>query len=105
MKINLLATIALLLIASVWAKAADESPSDQPPTSAPAEDIDPHPWNPDVLHANEWPYKKPLTIPSEFYGPPGEFWLRGEYYLWNLKGDHLPPLVSNGTLGQPGVAP
>jgi hypothetical protein len=113
----LAATMALLLLRPLCAWTVGEVPSDEPavplnPTSAAearegshGEDIDTHPWNPDVLHANEWPYKKPLIIATDYYGPPGEFWLRGEYYLWNLKGDRLPPLVSNGTLGQPGVVP
>jgi hypothetical protein len=81
-----------------------------PPAAGPAEEIDTHPWNPSVEHANDWPYSQPMHIDTDYCGPPGEFWLRGEYLLWWLKGDRLPPLVttgppaSGGVLGQPGVS-
>jgi hypothetical protein len=55
------------------------------------------PWNPDVLHANVWPYLKPVHIESGYFGPPGEFWLRGDYLLWSMKGERLPPLMTSGT--------
>ncbi len=81
------------MLAPGGSRAGDDGPG------PPAEAIDSHPWNPDVLHANIWPYDEPLKIPTEYYGPPGEFWLRGEYFVWGLKGDRLPPLVSSGPAG------
>lgn len=89
------------------ASAAPVTPSSGPSLEA---NIDELPWNPDVLHANVWPYQKPLKIDSGYFGPPGEFWLRGDYLLWTMKSARLPPLVSagppgsNGVLGGQGVA-
>jgi hypothetical protein len=65
--------------------------------------MDTHPWNPDLHHANEWPYDEPLHIDAEYYGPPGDFWLRGEYLLWDLKGDRLPALVTTGPAASGGI--
>jgi len=66
-----------------------------------------HPWSPDVLHSDVWPYDKPLQVPTDFCGPPGSFWLTAEFLVWNIKGEHLPPLVTAGPTGSgavPGTA-
>lgn len=118
MRSILLGTLAILIMNPDWSRAVDDTPP-APTTSAPAPVSDPapavrdgadsHPWNPDIHHANVWPYDKPIPIDSDYVGPPGEFWLRAEYYLWNLKGERLPPLAtagptgSGGLPGQPGV--
>jgi Putative beta barrel porin-7 (BBP7) len=88
-------------------------PSSAPASPTPISEGDPEdwPWNPDVHHANVWPYDKAVQIDSGYFGPPGEFWLRGDYLFWAFKGERLPPLASagptgsSGVLGAPGVAP
>lgn len=119
MRSILLGTVAILIASANGSWAADElvpeqtsrAPANSPePPSVPADAIDTHPWNPDIHHANMWPYDKPVVVASEYFGPPGDFWLRAEYFLWNLKSERLPPLVttgptgSGGVLGQAGVA-
>ncbi|OAI44928.1 hypothetical protein AYO44_13425 [Planctomycetaceae bacterium SCGC AG-212-F19] len=111
----ILSTILLVGVTAGLGKAGEDGNPESPANPAlahavtPPETNDAHPWNPEVAHGNEWPYKKPVHIDAEFYGPPGEFWLGAEYLLWRLKGASLPPLVttgpagSNGILGQPGV--
>ncbi|MBY0527690.1 MAG: BBP7 family outer membrane beta-barrel protein [Gemmataceae bacterium] len=96
----------ILALCTSWSLADDPKPPSAEPSSStvlpgivPTPDgraIDTAPWNPGVLQANEFPYPKPIQIPTEYYGPPGDFWLRGEYYLWHLKSERLPPLVTSG---------
>lgn len=50
--------------------------------------------------------------PDGSCGPPGRFWIDGEYLLWWFRGDAVPPLLttgpavlpSPGALGQPGTS-
>jgi hypothetical protein len=116
------ATLALGLVLLRWSPGWAADPP--PPTYAPPKDVgvskdagaakdapetaaaplfeeDPQrlPWNPDVPHANLWPYFQPVKIPTDYFGPPGEFWLRGDYLLWAFKSERLPPLVSAGPGG------
>lgn len=81
-----------MLLAS-QSRAADEVPA---VSEAPGDVIDTHPWNPDVRHGNDWPYAQPLVIDSNYYGPPGDFWIRAEYLFWQLEKGDLPPLVTTG---------
>src|SRR5436190_236114 len=37
---------------------------------------------------------KPRCVPC---GPPGRFWVSGEYLLWWFRGDAVPPLVTTGS--------
>jgi hypothetical protein len=86
------------------AKAASNLAGEAPPGA-----VDDVPWSPAVCGSNVWPYDHAVHIATDYCGPPGEFWLRGEYLLWALKADHLPPLVTAGpagsgaVLGNPGV--
>jgi hypothetical protein len=59
-------------------------------------DIDTHPWNPPVGHANVWPYDKPLQVAPPDCAPVGDFWLVPEFLLWGIKGFHVPPLATSG---------
>ena len=36
-------------------------------------------------------------------GPEGRYWFQADYLLWWTKGSRVVPLVSNGTIGEPGV--
>ncbi len=110
----------VLTLLGAQVQAADPPASGQPDAEAAqagrvlppkpwGSDADPgtHPWNPDVLHADVWPYEKPLQVPTDFCGPPGSFWLTAEFLYWGLKGQHLPPLVTTGPTGSgavPGTA-
>jgi hypothetical protein len=91
------------------ATSSSPTSANPPATSVPDENPDTVPWNPDVCHSNAWPYKEPLRIPTDYCGPPGEFWIRTEYSFWSFRGDRLPALVTSGpagsgtVLGQPGV--
>jgi hypothetical protein len=40
-------------------------------------------------------------ICPETCGPPGRLWLRGEYLLWWLQGQRLPPLLTTSPAGTP----
>lgn len=82
-------TVVVLLAAATGGRAEDEAP---PPADAPV--IDTLPWNPDIHHANDWPYDKAVVVPTDYCGPPGDFWLRAEYYLWHLQNDRLPALTA-----------
>lgn len=122
MRIVILILPALVIVAASSSSAANDPAPEPigPPEAAPVThsaaasptvvgNSDTLPWNPDLRHANDWPYSQPLHIDTDYCGPPGEFWLVGECLLWWLKGDRLPPLVttgpvgSTGVLGQPGV--
>lgn len=104
MRTVLLGTVLGLLTAAAAGRAADDpAPPPAGPSPAVGGDIDHEPWNPPVPHANDWPYLKPLPMPTDYYGPPGEFWLRGEFFLWALKGDHPPPLATAGPAGSGAV--
>jgi len=83
--------------------ATPSSTTPETPSATPISEGDPAdwPWNPDVAHANVWPYVKPLHIDTDYFGPPGEFWLRGDYLLWSMKGERLPPLATTGPTGFP----
>lgn len=106
---------AILILSPGWGWAADAPLSEPAPSPAPKESghpasqpasastLDELPWNPDLHHANVWPYEKPAHVDSDYFGPPGEFWLRAEYFLWCLKGERLPPLVTSGPAGSAGV--
>src|SRR5689334_7365026 len=97
-----------VLAAEAGPSSPDSPPSPARPPPGPGP-LGAGPWNPDVRHANAWPYDAPLVIPTEEYGPPGEFWARMEYVLWQVKPSAPPPLAtagpaqSGGVLGQPGV--
>jgi hypothetical protein len=107
----LLSLLVLFATFAVVRAADDEKAPEQPPATpiTPGADEDTAPWNPELKFANQWPYTQAVHIDTEFYGPPGDFWMSAEYLLWWLKGASLPPLVStgpagsNGILGQPGV--
>lgn len=38
-----------------------------------------------------------------FCNPPGRFWMRADYLMWWTNGANLPPLVTNGILGDAGT--
>lgn len=92
----------LLLLMSSADPVTPERPAGPPAEAAPASagpGIDDLPWNPDLHEGNLWPYKKPEVVETDYCGPPGEFWLRGDFLLWALKQQHLPPLVTAGPTG------
>lgn len=120
MRTVFLATVLTLAAGELALWAADPNTSNQTADDESAQagrvlppkpygsDADPntHPWSPDVLHSDVFPYDKPLQVPTDFCGPPGSFWLTGEFLLWGLKGEHLPPLLTSGPTGSgavPGV--
>jgi hypothetical protein len=106
MRTYLLAFATLATVLTGPARSADNAP---PPsvlhsaTASPPQPIDELPWNPDIHQGNVWPYDKPLVIDTDYCGPPGEFWVRGEYLQWWLKGDHVPPLATAGPTGSAGL--
>ncbi len=116
-----LLSAAILFATAVMGYAADDGTIDgniqgkapeQPPATplTGGDDEGSAPWNPELRFANQWPYTHAVHIDTDFYGPPGDFWITAEYLLWWLKGATLPSLVttgpagSGGILGQPGVA-
>lgn len=114
---NFLLSAAVLFALATLSQAADDGKTDakaaeQPPATPVSGEgpSDTAPWNPELRFSNAWPYTQPVHVDTEFYGPPGEFWVSAEYLLWWFKGASLPPLVttgpaaSGGVLGQPGVA-
>src|SRR5438270_7340994 len=46
----------------------------------------------------------PLVTKAPPPPPASLFWVELDYLAWNVKGDHLPPLVTTGVLGAPGTA-
>jgi len=46
----------------------------------------------------------PLVTKAPPLAAEGAFWAELDYLAWTVKGDRLPPLVTNGTLGAPGTA-
>jgi hypothetical protein len=111
MKQYLLSAV-ILCATAVLGQAADDAKAPEQPPATPVTGegpADTAPWNPELRFANEWPYTHPVAIETEFYGPPGDFWISADYLLWWFKGAALPPLVttgpaaSAGVLGQPGV--
>jgi hypothetical protein len=80
------------------AAAGDAASTAAPGQTAPADygPPDSHPWNPPVGHANTWPYHEPIQAGEPDCGPPGDFWLVGEYLLWGIKGPHLPVVATSG---------
>jgi hypothetical protein len=61
------------------------------------------PWSPPAGHANVWPYAEPWHPGNPDCGPPGEFWLSAEYWLWGIKGGPSPVLVTAGPAATAGV--
>lgn len=108
--------LAVFLLGTAGLLRADDPPTTGQPAAAragrmvppqsegPDTDLGTHPWSPDVLHSNVYPYKKPIQVPTNFCGPPGSFWLNAEFLLWTIKGEHLPPLLNVGPSGSGAVA-
>jgi hypothetical protein len=48
-------------------------------------------------------YCQPPCAPQPPCGPPGRFWVDGEYLLWWTKGFSIPPLVTTGPASSAGI--
>jgi hypothetical protein len=105
---------AMVLTRASGQLAAADVPADGPTkTEGPVQHAIPLPVSPgaDSVSRVECPAGPCEDIAC---GPPGRFWADGEYLLWWMRGERLPPLVSTsppgtpitqaGVLGTPGAA-
>jgi hypothetical protein len=108
MKALLFPILALGLASPGWARAGDDPPTTPPPPLSAGVSQQRH--GPlEVQFVNQWAAAETPLEETDGTAPPGDYWVRTEYLLWFLKGDHVPPLVTAGpsgsgaVLGQPGV--